>query len=204
LQKLFAARGYHVSGKYCGIIASRYVTAAGFKPPAGSAIATNWHNWGEGMKPEDINKADAEHPMGSMVATYWHRRYGGNPNEVLRPGAQGGHVMTVVPGSYDPKTGTVDVVDQYGYSHGKRNIRDMDLRYAGKEAVEAAAARRGDKQVARTSIDSSFPGMRKDSASVDVEFNNVPKGVKTNAELLDQGVFNTLNIKKSQQQAASP
>ena len=203
LQKLFAARGYHVSGRYCGIIASRYVTAAGFKPPAGSAIATNWHNWGEGMtNPEDINKADAEHPMGSMVATYWHRRYGGNPNEILRPGAQGGHVMTIVPGTFDKKTGTVDVVDQYGFSHGKRNIRDMDIRYAGKEAVDAAAARRGEKQVARTSIDNSFPGLRKDSASVNVEFNNVPKGVKTNAELLDQGVFNTLNIKKSQQQAS--
>ncbi len=59
------------------------------------------------------------------------------------------------------------------------------------------------QQNARQKIDSSFPGMRKDSARVDVEFNGMPKGVKTEAELLEQGVFNTLNIRKStaQQQA---
>ena len=45
-----------------------------------------------------------------------------------------------VPGyCHDPKTGKVDVVDQYGYSHGKRaNISDMDLRFAGADAVAAA------------------------------------------------------------------
>jgi hypothetical protein len=43
--------------------------------------------------------------------------------------------------------------------------------------------------------------MRRDKAKVDVEFNGVPKGVKTDAELMEQGVFSTLNIKKTQQQA---
>ena len=176
LQKLFAQKGYRMSGAACGIVASKYARAAGFQPPKAGAIATTWHTFGEQMKPEDINAP--EHPFGSMFGTYYHRRYGGNPNEVLRPGQTGGHVMTIVPGSYDAKTGTVDVVDQYGYSHGKRNIKDMDLRYAGAEAVKQAAARRDggqDEASARGRIDSSFPGARPGSASVSVEFNGVPK-----------------------------
>jgi hypothetical protein len=206
LQKLFAQKGYRMSGAACGIVASKYVRSAGFQPPKAGAIATSWHNWGEKLDPNDINAA--EHPFGSMVGTYWHRRYGGNPNQVLAPGQTGGHVMTIVPGTYDPKTRTIDTVDQYGFKHAKRKIDDLDLRYAGKQAVEEVEARRKtpqpDQQEARDKIDSSFPGMRKDKAKVDVEFNGVPKGVKTEAELMEQGVFSTLNIKKSQQQAAAP
>jgi hypothetical protein len=141
LQKLFAARGYRMSGPACGIIASKYARDAGFKPPAGGAVASNWHNFGEKMSPGDINAPN--HPFGSMFGTYNHRRYGGNVGAPLPTGATGGHVMAIVPGSYDAKTGKVDVVDQYGYSHGKRNISDMDLRYAGGDAVAAATARRG-------------------------------------------------------------
>ena len=141
LQKLFAARGYRMSGPACGIIASKYASAAGFKPPPGGAVASNWHKFGEKMNPEDINAPG--HPFGSMFGTYNHRRYGGNVGAPLSTGDTGGHVMSIVPGTYDPKTGKVDVVDQYGYSHGKRNISDMDLRFAGADAVAAAAARRG-------------------------------------------------------------
>ena len=130
-----------MSGPACGIIASKYASAAGFKPPPGGAVASNWHKFGEKMNPEDINSPD--HPFGSMFGTYNHRRYGGNVGAPLPTGATGGHVMSIVPGTYDPKTGKVDVVDQYGYSHGKRNISDMDLRFAGADAVAAAAARRG-------------------------------------------------------------
>jgi hypothetical protein len=205
LQQLFAKRGYRMSGAACGIVASKYARAAGFQPPKAGAIATTWHTFGEPMKPGDINAP--EHPFGSMFATYYHRRYGGNPNEVLKPGQIGGHVMAVVPGTYDEKTGTIDTVDQYGYSHGRRNIKDLDLRFAGAEAVKQAAARREGRPVdqnenraeARDKIDSSFPGMRTGTAGVNVEFNGVPKGVKTEAELLEQGVFKRLNIKKSQQ-----
>jgi hypothetical protein len=150
LQGLFAKKGYRMSGPACGIIASKYVTSAGFKPVASGAIATSWHKWGEKASPEDVNVAD--HPFGSMVGTYWHRRYGGNRNEILAPGQTGGHVMTIIPGSYDPKTGTVDVVDQYGYSHGKRSVSDLDIRFAGKEAVAAAAAKRGED---RTTVDAT-------------------------------------------------
>ena len=37
------------------------------------------------------------------------------------------------------------------------------------------------------------------TAKVDVEFTGVPRGVKTEAELLDEGIFKKLNIKKSKQ-----
>jgi hypothetical protein len=193
LQKLFAQKGYHMSGAACGIVASKYARAAGFQPPKSGAIATTWHTFGEAMKPSDINAP--EHPFGSMFATYYHRRYGGNPNEVLSTGQIGGHVMTIVPGTLDEKTGTAMFADQYGVR--RRSLKDMDTRYAGAEAVRLAEEHRTGK--ARDKIDSSFPGMRTGRASVNVEFNGVPKGVKTEAELLDQGVFDTLNIKKSQQ-----
>ena len=117
LQKLFAARGYRMSGPACGIIASKYARAAGFKPPGGRCGRfSNWHKFGEKMNPEDINSP--VHPFGSMFGTYNHRRYGGNVGAPLPTGATGGHVMSIVPGTYDPKTGKVDV---YGYSHGKRS-----------------------------------------------------------------------------------
>jgi hypothetical protein len=199
LQKLFAQKGYHMSGAACGIVASKYARAAGFQPPKSGAIATTWHAFGEAMKPSDINAP--EHPFGSMFATYYHRRYGGNPNEVLSTGQIGGHVMTIVPGTFDEKTGTAMFADQYGVR--RRSLKDMDPRYAGAEAVRLAEAHRTgklpDQADARNKIDSSFPGMRTGTARVNVEFNGVPKGVKTEAELLDQGVFNQLNIKKSQQ-----
>jgi hypothetical protein len=72
---------------------------------------------------------------------------------------------------------------------------------ARREGVMAGPPTEAELAKAREKIDSSYPGARPDKARVDVEFNGVPKGVKTDAELLDQGVFSTLNIKKSQQQA---
>ena len=138
LQKLFASRGYHMSGPACGIIASKYARAAGFAPPREGAIASRWHEFGQSMKPEDINAPG--HPFGSMFGTYYHRRYGGSGAEVLRPGATGGHVMTIVPGTYNEKDRTVGTVDQYGFR--RRPIGDIDFRFAGADAVAALQARR--------------------------------------------------------------
>lgn len=135
MEKLFSQKGYRMSGPACGMIASKYAKAAGFKPPAGGAIATNWHNWGEGMKPEDINAPG--HTAGSMYGTYNHGTYGGHQGQSLKPGDVGGHVGMILPGSYDPKTGTVDFVDQGGVK--RRSIKDMDLRFAGADAVKAAS-----------------------------------------------------------------
>jgi GH24 family phage-related lysozyme (muramidase) len=139
LERLFAARGYHMSGPACGIVATKYARAAGFAGPKDSPVATRWHEFGQGMKAEDINAPNR--PFGSMFATYYHRRYGGDPSQLLAPGQLGGHVMTIVPGTYNAKAGTIGVVDQYGFH--TRNIKDMDLRYAGDEAVRKVREAQG-------------------------------------------------------------
>jgi GH24 family phage-related lysozyme (muramidase) len=138
LQKLFASKGYHMSGPACGIVASKYAKSAGFKPPEGGAVATNWRKWGVEGTAEDINKEG--HPFGSVVGTYKHRRYGGNVGGELPTGATGGHVMEAVPGTYDPKTNTAMFADQYGVR--RRSLSDVELRYAGDPAVAEAAKRR--------------------------------------------------------------
>lgn len=194
LQRLFASRGYKMSGPACGIVASGYVKSAGFKPPPGGAMATSWHNWGEKSTKEGINEPGR--PFGSMVATYWHGRYGGTQGQILAPGQRGGHVMTIVPGTYDPKTNTADMVDQYGYSHGKRTLGDLDIRYAGAEAVAAVEKARGNVD---KSLASKNPWANA-SAGVNINLNNVPPGVKTDADI-DSGVFKTLKINRNNQMA---
>jgi hypothetical protein len=141
LQKLFAQKGYHMSGPACGIVASKYVRSTGFQPPKSGAVGAAWHGWGEAMKPEDINAPG--HPFGSMVGTYFHGRYQGKEGKLLGPEETGGHVMNIVPGTYDPKTGTAMFADQYGVR--RRPLADIDERFAGASAVAAAAARRGEK-----------------------------------------------------------
>jgi hypothetical protein len=198
LQRLFAQKGYRMSGPACGIVASGYVKSAGFKPPPGGAIATSWHKWGEGIKdPNDINAPGRT--FGSMVGTYWHGRYGGTQGQILAPGQQGGHVMTIVPGTYDPKTGTVDMVDQYGYSHGKRSIKDIDLRFAGAEAVAAAEAAKGDRSKIDKSLAAQSGWPTSASANINVNLNNVPPGVKANADA--DGAFKTLKMSRNNQMA---
>jgi len=138
LQKLFAAKGYRMSGPACGIVAGKYVMSAGFKPPPGGAIASNWNDWGERQNKSDINNPNR--PFGSMVASYTVRRYGGNVGAPLGKGQTGGHVMTIVPGSYDAKTNTAMFADQYGVR--RRTVSNMDIRYAGDSAVAEVRAKR--------------------------------------------------------------
>lgn len=194
LQKLFSQRGYRMSGPACGMVASGYVKSAGYKPPTGSAIATSWHKWGEKLDPNDINAPN--HPFGSMVSTYFHGRYGGTQGQVLAPGQTGGHVMTIVPGSYNEKDGTAIFADQYGAR--RRKLTDMDTRFAGKTAVDAVQAQQQD----RTKIDNALGAKNSSSpwnAQLNVNLNNVPEGVKANTEM--GGVFNTLKLNKSNQLA---
>jgi hypothetical protein len=82
LQKLFAQKGYHMSGPACGMVASAYVRSAGYKPPPGGAVAIQWHTWGVPGTAADIN-APGTH-FGSMVATYYHGRYGGRRGQLPR------------------------------------------------------------------------------------------------------------------------
>ena len=192
VQRLFTQRGYRMTGPACGRVAAGYVKSAGFKPPTGSAIATTWHKWGVSSTGEEINSADR--PFGSMVATYWHGRYQGKQGQILRPGETGGHVMTPVTGTYDSKTNTAVFADQYGAK--RRSLNDMDVRYAGDEAVAALRAQRGEQ---RDKIDKGNGKSPWDSpsASVNVTIKNAPPGVKTNAEA--DGAFKTLNLSRSNQ-----
>jgi GH24 family phage-related lysozyme (muramidase) len=146
LQALFQQKGYRMGGTACGMIASKYAKDAGFKPPEGGAVATNWRNFGVASNEEDINKEGR--PFGSMFATSKTGTYGSRKGQALGTGQTGGHVMTIVPGTYDPKTHTADTVDQYGFKHHKWDMRNMDVRYAGDAAVAAAEARRTGGQVA--------------------------------------------------------
>jgi hypothetical protein len=137
VQSLLNSKGYRASGPWCGVFASRYVSSAGFKPPPGAAVASNWNTWGQGAKPSDINAPGR--PFGSMVGSYNVRRYGGGMGRPLGKGQTGGHVVTFMPGSYDPKTGTALSVDQHGYGRRRRVTGgDIDIRYAGDEAVAAS------------------------------------------------------------------
>jgi len=64
---------------------------------------------------------------------------------------------------------------------------------------DGTVARQQNNTAARSSIDSSFkPATAQNrGARIDVEVNGAPKGVSTNAELMDQGVFGTLNLRNN-------
>jgi len=53
-------------------------------------------------------------------------------------GSTGGHVATVVPGSYDPKTNTFETEDTMG--RRRTSAAGFEFRYAGDQAVQAAQA----------------------------------------------------------------
>ena len=93
------------------------------------------------------------------------------------------------------------MVDQYGYSHGKRTLNDLDIRYAGAEAVAAVEAARGNQ---RDKVDKALTPKSsvwgKTSADVNINLNNVPPGVKADADI-DGGVFKTLKLNRSNQMA---
>jgi hypothetical protein len=198
LQRLFAQKGYRMSGPACGIVATQYVKSAGFQPPKGSAIAANWHGWGHGIGAEGINEPGR--PFGSMVGTYYHQRYGGGRG-LLGPNQIGGHVMTPIPGTYDPKTKTFDMVDQYGFSHKKRSINDVNFRYVGDDVVAAARARAAGGTTDRGPIDRSIVNQSNINATkrmLNFNFKNVPDGVKTNVDASGDA-FSAIKMNRSNQ-----
>jgi len=138
MEKLLNAKGFKASGLWCGRVAASYAKSAGYQPPGGAAVASNWLKWGEHASAEDINKG---HPFGSMIGTYRHGRYGGALGQPLGEGQTGGHVMQVIPGSYDPNTNMATFVDQHGTT--RRRLNDLELRYAGDQAIKAREVARG-------------------------------------------------------------
>jgi GH24 family phage-related lysozyme (muramidase) len=137
IQKLMQSKGYKMSGPVCGMLAASFAKGAGFTPPPGAAVATNWRKFGEAATAADINAPG--HPFGSEFAVEKLGTWGGHQGQPLATGATGGHVMTVVPGSYDPKTKSALFVGQEGVK--RRPLSEVDLRQAGVDpAVLAAGA----------------------------------------------------------------
>jgi GH24 family phage-related lysozyme (muramidase) len=134
IQRLMQSKGYKMSGPVCGMLAASFARGAGFNPPAGSAVATNWRNFGVPATSTDINAPG--HPFGSEFAVEKLGTWGGHQGQQLATGETGGHVMTVVPGTYDPKTKTAMFVGQEGVK--RRSLSEVDLRQAGVDPVTAA------------------------------------------------------------------
>src|SRR4029077_16258788 len=88
----------------------------------------------------------------------------------------------------------------FNYWRGRRSGHDYthaeSAAFADEQRRIAAAAQQRDK------IDSALRGGGNlGGAHITVDFNGVPKDVKTNAELLDEGVFKSLKLNRSTSQA---
>jgi hypothetical protein len=46
VERFMASQGYPKAGNWCGEFAASVVKSAGYLPPKGAAIASNWRNWG--------------------------------------------------------------------------------------------------------------------------------------------------------------
>jgi uncharacterized protein (TIGR02594 family) len=85
VERFMASQGYPKAGNWCGEFAASVVKSAGYIPPKGAAIASNWRNWGT---------VDPTPHVGDIAVA----------NRGVATGATGSHV-TVVSG-IDPSTGT--------------------------------------------------------------------------------------------------
>jgi hypothetical protein len=79
-----AAQGYPKAGNWCGEFAASVVKSAGYTPPVGAAVASNWRRFGI---------ADPVPHVGDIAVA----------NRGVATGATGSHVTFVE--SYDPTTG---------------------------------------------------------------------------------------------------
>ena len=127
MQQFMASKGYRVDSAWCGDLARSLVGGSGYAPPQGFPIASNWRTWGQHMDPAGINEPGR--PFGSMVMSKAN----------VPVGSMGGHVMTPIPGTYDPESGTAMVVDTHGQV--RRSVAGFEGRYAGDEAVKTAQER---------------------------------------------------------------
>jgi hypothetical protein len=84
VERFMAAQGYPKAGNWCGEFAASVVKAAGYTPPAGAAVASNWRRFGT---------ADPVPHVGDIAVA----------NRGVATGATGSHVTFVE--SYDPTTG---------------------------------------------------------------------------------------------------
>jgi GH24 family phage-related lysozyme (muramidase) len=126
MQQLMSSRGYRVDSAWCGDLARTLVGGSGFQVPKGYPVASEWRREGVSTHAEgaDINAPGTK--FGSIVASKTN----------VPIGQTGGHVMTVVPGTYDPKNNTAEVIDTGG--RRRRTLNGFELR--SLPAAEAVAA----------------------------------------------------------------
>jgi hypothetical protein len=128
MRRLMTANGYRVDSAWCGDVTRVLVGGSGFPVPKGYPIASQWRTIGESIPGAGINEPGRS--FGSLTATKTN----------VRIGSTGSHVMTVVPGTYDPKTNSAIIIDTGG--RRRRSLSGFDVRWAGKEAEQRAAAAR--------------------------------------------------------------
>jgi hypothetical protein len=85
VDQFMRAQGYPKDRQWCGDFAASVVKAAGYTPPAGAAVASNWRRFG-------VPETGLPHPGDIAIA-----------NRGVATGATGSHVTFVE--SYDPTTG---------------------------------------------------------------------------------------------------
>lgn len=124
MRQLMTSRGYRVDSAWCGDLARTLVGGSGFQVPQGYPIASTWRGIGAHAEGSAINEPGTQ--FGSIVASKTN----------VPIGQTGGHVMTVVPGTYDPKNNTAEVVDTGG--RRRRTLNGFELR--SLPAAEAVAA----------------------------------------------------------------
>jgi hypothetical protein len=127
MQRLMHDRGYRVDSAWCGDLAHALTQSSGYASPKGYPIASNWRKWGEHVDGSAINVEGR--PFGSIVASKTN----------VPIGQTGGHVMTIVPGTYDPKTNSAVVIDTVGKR--RRSLDGFEVRYSGDDAVKQAQER---------------------------------------------------------------
>lgn len=123
MRQLMASRGYRVDSAWCGDLARTLAGGSGFQVPKAYPVASAWRGVGEHVEPSAINEPNR--PFGSLVASKTN----------VPIGQTGGHVMAIVPGSYDPKTNTAEVIDTGG--RRRRSLSGFELRQL--PPVDAAA-----------------------------------------------------------------
>jgi hypothetical protein len=128
MRSLMQQRGYRVDSAWCGDVTRAMVGGSGFAVPKGYAVASNWRGIGTHAEAGAINDPGRE--LGSIVASKTN----------VPIGQTGGHVMTVVPGSYNPKDGTAEVIDTGG--RRRRSLRGFELRDLPRSVAAQEAERR--------------------------------------------------------------
>ena len=168
MKQFLASRGYPLDATACGAIATKMAQKAGVKPPSSPAMGSSWLNFGQHEDPSEINNP-SHGGLGRTFASSKTMTYGPHVGAPIAPGQKYGHVKTVVPGSYDPKTNTAQFIDQYGVHRDK--IGNYDIRYAGdipKQPAYPDAAKQADalpdairNQSAGIGGESEYPGVPK-------------------------------------------